>query len=157
MIEVVAQPSADERRVALIDLVGHQIVHHHAADESAEKPGPVPPARADQRLADADVPVRVVGIAVRKPGVRQPRVNEVVPRGRIRQVGSGDIAMNRAEFPCRRRESSGCPRFGGTTDGGCAADSSTADAGIIRSAGLGRNCGPQGIRRQIAHRAAGVA
>src|SRR4029453_18703104 len=78
VVEVVAQTCADEGRVVLSNAIRNQVVHHHTADECAEVERAVAPARANQRLAEADVPVRVVWIAVREPGFVEPRMHELV-------------------------------------------------------------------------------
>jgi hypothetical protein len=98
MIEVESQPGSNQRRIVLINLVWNQVVHHHASKKRTEKPRAVSPTRPHQRLADPDVPVRVVRIAMREPRLGEEWVNMLVERRRIEVV-----AVEFAHFGGQRR------------------------------------------------------
>ena len=68
------QTHSGEGRVPLHDVAGDQVSVEDATEESPHIPGAVPPTRPHQRFTPAYAAMRVVGIGMHKPAMREKSV-----------------------------------------------------------------------------------
>src|SRR5262249_43674031 len=79
VIKVIANSEADKRRDVLVNTIGNEIIQQDPANESAEIKRTIPPTRANQRLAEPDVPVGIVRVTMCKPRMGKQRMHLLLP------------------------------------------------------------------------------